>query len=98
MSQHTFSSKDAHGTVVTVTLGYDRPLDYVFCTVEAENGDIIYSNLDDDEAGTEQQNVDYYEAVLRDLGIQVPESMFREVNSDQAARVGNRVVVHRTEA
>lgn len=98
MSQHIFTSKDAQGAVVTVTLGYDRPLDYVFCTVEAENGDIIYSNLDDDGAGTEQQNVDYYKAVLRDLGVQVPGSMFREVNSDQAAHVGNRVVVHQAEA
>src|SRR6266851_10254528 len=97
MSQHLFQSTDTKGEPLTVTLGYDRPLDYVFCTVAAENGDVVYSNLDDEDAGIDQQDVDYYRAVLQNLGVRVPESMFREVRSDQLGCVGNRVVVHPAE-
>jgi hypothetical protein len=58
VSQHIFNTKDAQGKGVTVTVGYDRPLNYVFCTVTSETGDVVYSNLDDDDAGMRQQNVD----------------------------------------
>ncbi len=94
MSQHIFETTNAKGARVTVTMGYDRPLDYVFCTVMAENDDIIYSNLDDDDAGTDQREVNYYRPVLEKLGVHVPESVFREVVSDQLRRVGNREVTH----
>lgn len=95
MSQHMCLSTTSKGEEVTVTLGYDRPLDYIFCTVETDDENFLYSNLDDDGAGIEQQSVDYYRSVLRDLGVHVPESMFREVRADQIGRVGNRVVRHR---
>ena len=36
MSQHRYSTKSKDGKEVMVTLGYDRPLDYVFCTVTQE--------------------------------------------------------------
>jgi len=94
MSQHIFETNDAQGEPVTVTMGYDRPLDYVFCTVIAPNDDVIYSNLDDDDAGTHQQDVDYYRPMLQKLGLHVPESVFREVESDQLDCVGNRVKIH----
>lgn len=66
MSQHKHTTRTKDGKEVTVTLGYDRPLDYVFYTViqdsketdEAE--DILYSNLSDDNAGTHLQEVDYF--------------------------------------
>jgi hypothetical protein len=76
-----------------VVLGYDRPLDYVFCTVE-RGGEVIYSNLSDADAGTEQQDVRYYRSVLDRLGVTVPEELFATVESDQRAKVGNRVVYH----
>ncbi|MDP9052495.1 MAG: hypothetical protein M3O31_17510 [Acidobacteriota bacterium] len=94
MSQHIVEMRNAKGDTVTVTMGYDRPLDFVFCTVMSQEDDLIYSNLDDDEAGTLQQDVDYYRAILERLGLHVPESVFQEVASDQIGRVGNRVVVH----
>jgi hypothetical protein len=94
MSQHIFQATNAEGESLTVTMGYDRPLDYVFCTVTNEQDDAIYSNLDDDNAGISQQDVGYYRFVLKRLGLQIPESMFREVQGDQLARVGNRVQVH----
>lgn len=94
MSQHILSTFNLLGESITVTMGYDRPLDFVFCTVMTSNDDVIYSNLDDDDAGTDQQDVDYYRPILDRLGIHVPESIFWEVKADQLMRVGNRVVVH----
>ena len=94
MSQHIFDTTDSQGNEVTVTMGYDRPLNFVFCTVMTRDDDVIYSNLDDDDAGTHQQEVNYYRSVLEALGVQVPESVFREVAVDQLRRVGNRVVTH----
>jgi hypothetical protein len=81
---------------MTVTMGYDRPLNFVFCTIMTQEDDVIYSNLDDDKAGTHQQDVGYYRSVLDGLGLNVPESVFQEVAADQLGRVGNRVVVHKT--
>jgi hypothetical protein len=94
MSQHIFESRDRNGVPITITMGYDRPLDYAFCTVMAENDEILYSNLDDENAGTEQQDVEYFRPVLDQLGVSIPESMFRDVASDQRLRVGNRVLIH----
>ena len=74
-------------------LGYDRQLDYVFCVVERD-GEYVYSNLADPDAGTEQQDVAYFRQVLDRLGVVVPESMFTEVEADQRGRIGNRVVNH----
>jgi hypothetical protein len=78
MSQHIFETNNAQGAPVTVTMGYDRPLVYVFCTVLDPNDKVIYSNLDDVDAGTHQQDVDYYRSVLLKLGLHVPESMFEK--------------------
>ena len=100
MSQHKHSTQTQDGRKVTVTLGYDRPLDYVFCTVIQERGvtdegeEIFYSNLSDDEAGTDLQDVDYFRGVLNELSISVPDALFTEVKIDQLDRVGNRTVVH----
>ena len=94
MSQHVFRTVDGNGIAVTVTLGYDRPLDFVFCTVMDAHGEPIYTNLDDDDAGTHQQDILYYRPILTRLGIEVPEVMFAEVESDQTNVVGNRVVDH----
>jgi len=91
MSQHIYEDDNTR-----VVLGYDRPLGYVFCTVE-RGGEMIYSNLSDADAGTEQQDVRYYRSVLDRLGVTVPEEMFAAVESDQRARVGNRVVHHSSE-
>lgn len=94
MSQHVFRTMAGNGSAVKVILGYDRPLDYVFCLVEDEHGKYLYSNLSDRHAGTHQQEVDYFRPILAKLGIEVPEQMFTEVESDQANSVGNRTVVH----
>jgi len=88
MSQHIYKHGD-----VEVRMGYDRPLDFVFCTV-AVRGEIEYSNLGDPNAGTECQDVEYYRPILETLSIQVPDAMFMEIKEDQINRVGNRVRIY----
>ncbi|AXC15432.1 hypothetical protein ACPOL_6188 [Acidisarcina polymorpha] len=94
MSQHIIRTVGGSGIAVTVTLGYDRPLDFVFCTIMNAQNEPIYTNLDDDDAGTHQQDIDYYRPILARLGIEVPEAMFAEVEFDQANVVANRFVDH----
>lgn len=94
MSQHILHTVDRKGRRVVVTMGYDRPLNYVFCTIFTEREKLIYSNLDDANAGCTMQDVEYYRPILRRFGIQVPELMFMEVLWDQGMRVGNRTLVH----
>ncbi len=94
MSQHHFEGTQ-DGKPVTVTMGYDRPLDYVFCTVVDAAGETIYCNLEDAKAGVTQQDVGHYRGVLAESRIAVPESMFVETAKDQAGRVGNKNVIHK---
>ncbi|MBN9617604.1 MAG: hypothetical protein BGO25_10425 [Acidobacteriales bacterium 59-55] len=96
MSRHEFRLHDDADKTVTVVLGYDRPLDYLFCTVvrEGEEDSPLYSNFDDDEAGLHQQDINYFRTILSGLGIDLPEQMFLEVEADQLSRVGNREVDH----
>jgi hypothetical protein len=85
MSQHIWKRGS-----VEVRMGYDRPLDFVFCTLEI-NGEMEYSNLSDENAGTDCQDVTYYRDVLRKRGVFVPDEMLVEVGEDQVNRVGNKV-------
>lgn len=96
MSRHEFRFLDDCERTVTVAIGYDRPLNCVFCTVmrEGEEDSPIYSILDDDRAGLHQQQVDYFRPILAELGIELPEQMFLEVQMDQLLRVGSRDVDH----
>lgn len=95
MSQHIFRISDRLDAEITITIGFDRPLGYVFCTVFSNRRAApIYTNLNDDSAATHLQDVHYYRGVLKRLGLEIPEVIFSEVESDQKNRVGNRVVDH----
>lgn len=94
MSQHRYSTIDSENNQVLVIMGYDRALDYVHMTVSGAGGRILYSNVSDPAAGTHQQEVDYYRAVLNSLHIAAPESLFEQVYLDQMLREGNRLAVH----
>lgn len=100
MSRHIFETTH-QGQRVQVVLGWDRPLQYVFMTVENlsasdDEGRFLYSNLDEGvEPG--ELTLDHFRSVLRGLGLNVPEMMFAEVDRDRAANVGNRVLVHTAE-
>ncbi|ELC7284831.1 MULTISPECIES: hypothetical protein [Pseudomonas] len=102
MSQHHFETVHK-GFPITVILGWDRSMHYFFLVIRkpAElidnsakvfDEDFLYSNLyEKDPFG---HSLDYYRAVLRYFLIDVPESMFTEVQQDCAGNVGNRVVKH----
>jgi hypothetical protein len=94
MSQHLYNTTTTQDVSVTVMMGYDRGLNYVFCVVEDGSNEPLYSNLSDPGAGTPQKDINYFRAVLEKLGIEVPDSVFRAVEDDQRARVGNSIVVH----
>ena len=74
-------------------VSYDEPLDYVFCVVMGAADEPLHSNLHDDGAGCEQQDVEYYRPILTHMD-QGPGSMFMEVASDQRNQVGNVVLQH----
>lgn len=102
MSQHHFKTTNPDGLLVTITLGWDRPLHRFFLVVEVEGSDggedemYLYSNLNDPVTWLEGGvTLDYYGDKLIELGIQVPESMFREAARDKAENVGYRYVWHR---
>lgn len=83
MSQHVYETKNGDGKAVTVMIGYERRLDYVFCTVADANGDLLYTSISDENAGFSQQEVDYFRHVLEGLGVKVPQSVFEAVEKDQ---------------
>ena len=107
MSRHYCDTVQGSPTV-RVTVGYDRPLNYFHLTVErtsdaksddTTDGDddtfLIYSNVADPKlAGGKCDDLEYYRAKLRELGIDVPDSMFSETELDAINRVGNRTVCH----
>lgn len=91
MSQHIFSSSQ-HGKPIDITLGWDRPLQYFFMTVEnGVTGDILYSNLDD-PATFGGVDLEYYRGILSELGYSVPLKMLAEVAADRVTNAGNRFV------
>lgn len=99
MSQHHFSTTLA-GRPVTVLLGWDRPLGHVFMVVQLDplNGDVLdepedvglclYSNLHERDAFT--KDLDHYRRKLVELEIQVPETMWAQVDIDRRMNTGNR--------
>ena len=95
MSHHLHSQKTKEYGIVNVVMGYEPSGGHIFCTVKQETTDRpLYNSFDDDEGGTHQLDVEYYRAILALLGLAVPESMFREVERDQALRVESRYFVH----
>lgn len=95
MSHHLHNMKTKEYGIVNVVMGYDPSGGHIFCSVKQESSDrVLYSSLNDDQGGTHQLDVEYYRAILFLLGLTVPDSMFREVERDQASRVGSRFFVH----
>lgn len=92
MSQHYFTTTH-NGDPVTVTLGWDRPLSQYFMSIDPEDdeGPYIYSYLLEKKPCS---SLDYYKAKLDDLGIQVPLTMFEQVEGDRTFGIGNRCTQH----
>lgn len=98
MSQHHCDST-YQGKPVHVVMGWDRPLQYVFLTVELESevdddDEPIYVYHNFDEPEDQPLTLDHAVAVLKRLDIAVPDSMIIETEKDRDANVGNRQVFH----
>ncbi|UUZ66256.1 hypothetical protein LP417_35155 (plasmid) [Polaromonas sp. P1-6] len=96
MSQHTFETTHK-SAVVTVLLGWDRPLQEVFMVIENNDAkddedDFLYSNLSD--ADSIGKDMSYYKEKLKQLGITVPETMFEQIAVDQQNNAGNRYCLY----
>lgn len=106
MSQHLFRCS-SQGRDVRVLMGYDRPLDYVFCMVEwceppepttddEDSQPYLYSNLDDEDAGTSCRDVQYFTRKLVSFGITLPPQMVARVHRDVRVMMGNAYIEHFT--
>lgn len=104
MSRHIYSTTTDDGKSVKVVMGYDRPLNYLFMTVEElsppeaaptedddQDSPYLYSNMDDLCAGLEIQEIEYFLDILKDLQISIPEPMIAHIQEDQVNKVGNLI-------
>jgi hypothetical protein len=87
MSHYVVEGLRDDGKPVCIRTGYDRPLDYVFMSIEI-GGEIVYSDMDDPQ-GYGQQDIAYYRGVLRQFRLALPEEVFDIVRCDQTERKGN---------
>lgn len=97
MSRHTFDTT-LDDKRVRVVMGWDRPLQYVFMTVENlsasdDEAQFLYDNLDE-AVDPSELSLEHFRVQLSRLGVAIPERMFEEVALDQANNVGNRLVDH----
>lgn len=106
MSHHIFQTA-LNGRPVTVDLGRDRPLQYVFMTVsfqdlkdhpDDDSSPYLYSNLDDENLPIQGPlSVEYFQDRLTELGISVPSIMLQSVQDDQDQDVGNKTVEYQAD-
>lgn len=95
MSRHSVETTH-DGRPVVVTIGWDAPLGYFHAVVERldvtddEESPFVYSNLDDTDPFP--ASLDQYRAKFRALGIEIPERMYVEAESDALRNVVNRTV------
>jgi hypothetical protein len=100
MSQHHFNT-EFKGQPCKVMMGWDRPLQGFFMTIEQADSDgetdFIYSNLDDPALfpfNGLPQTLEYFQEKLDELGLTLPPLMIKEINKDAARNVGNRFVTY----
>ena len=97
MSQHYFNTAVA-GEPVTVTMGWDRPLQGYFMMIESAGREqYLYNNLEDlaliPEGGF-ADSLDYFIEKMKELGVTVPDRMLNEIRVDGGLNVGNRHVAY----
>lgn len=92
MSQHVFFFSKATG-FYAVLMGWDRPLQYYFMTVyKNQNDDTpFFSNLDIEP---EHYSMQYYEAVLAQHKLSLPQGYLDSVTMDGVRNLGNKEVTH----
>jgi hypothetical protein len=106
MSHHIFQTA-LNGRPLTVDLGWDRPLHYVFMTVSSQDlkdhpdddsSPYLCSNLDDESLPIQgTQSVEYFQDELTDLGISLLSIMLQSVQDDQDQDVGDKTVEYQAD-
>ncbi|MBK3919990.1 MULTISPECIES: hypothetical protein [Stutzerimonas] len=100
MSQHhvRLECKKAGGPVC-VQLGWDKPMAEFYLVVFTDPGDdkskdeeLVYSNLNDPRAAG--QGLDYFKMIAKDLGCELPDSMWAAAYQDREFNVVNKVVFY----
>lgn len=95
MSVHLFDTEDQEGMPVQIRMGWDRPLQRSFMTVEWLS--------ERDEEDERPQMLSVYNKTglillrnkLLEFGITVPSEMFEEVSVDERFNAGNKMVRHK---
>ena len=84
--------------MVSVQMGFDRPLGGFHCTVTEAGGKerIVYCNLDDPclTASGLATTASYFKPILARLGVKSPSDVFDAVQYDGDQRVGNKRVLY----
>lgn len=102
MSQHNFYT-DELGINVRVIMGWDKPLSQFYMVLfdetnkddEDDEGQLLYSNVDDESAFLTGVDLEYFVAILKDrYGITPPTRMISEIRSDKITNVVNRVEIY----
>ena len=101
MSQHIYTLNHL-GKTTTVTMGWDRPLGYLFMNVQVqetapvvdmdEDEGFLYSNLNTPTPFSLE--LDDFLQALDALGITVPTEMYIQVEQDRLNNIGNRNVAY----
>ncbi len=103
MSQHYFNTTH-EGFHAAIIMGWDRLMGHYFMIIERnppdemedidddvdDEGCILYSNLNEPDAFS--KDLAYFRKKLAEFGLQVPESMYGQIEHDCALKVGNRQV------
>lgn len=102
MSQHMFNTcrlleDEKREEIISVTMGWDKPLQYFFMVIDGDDEEPLWSNLDQPEPF--QKDLELYKEVLQkfNLKISVPQQMFDEVLADKEINAGNKLVSHKIE-
>ncbi|MGA4422893.1 hypothetical protein ACI2UY_22395 [Ralstonia nicotianae] len=95
MSQHYFETTYLNRPV-RVMIGWDRPVQQYLLTVEYLDADrYVYTNLQERKPFAFE--LEDYRSKLQTLGIDVPASMFNEVQQDRARNMRERYVYYKAD-
>ena len=85
MSQHVFTFGKNQ-----VSAGWDRTLQYHFMTIiNQDDHEIVYSNINDHNAGLSIQCVDYFIHKLSTFNIRAPDNYWLQIELDRQLNTGN---------
>ena len=96
MSRHFYPTQTKDAVPVTVTCGWDRPLQGFFLTItsQGQHSGNLFCNIRDRPEQPHPPTFEPFLEPLAELGIELPDSLLREIEADSAANAGNKIVDH----